>query len=191
MKEKLVTKVCNKCNVEKSISEFSKHKRHYKNKTYIFPRGVCKKCACEQSKLYHKKNKIKRKSYSKKYLKENREACKVRTKQWRKRNPDWVAEYAKNWIKNNPDKANMMDKRKRERLGGSYIKKLIVAECKIAKLPRKFITEEMVDQKRISILLRRYRLGKLTNEMKPILINLLQSQIEGKQNERINGSRIV
>lgn len=44
------------------------------------------------------------------------------------------------------------------------------------------INKQMVERKRLSIMIERQRLGKLDEKLKPQLINLLQNQIGGHQN---------
>lgn len=48
-------KICNTCNLEKSLDEFSKCKKKKNRKTYI--RNNCKNCSNEQKKLDYQKNK--------------------------------------------------------------------------------------------------------------------------------------
>ena len=59
-----MTKICNKCNIEKNITEFNKNKRI---KDGYF--NTCKKCR----KIQRKKNEKKVKEYAKKYYQKNKE----------------------------------------------------------------------------------------------------------------------
>lgn len=74
------TKVCSKCNIEKSVEEFGKFKSSKDGLLYS-----CKKCNNERSK---------------KYRKENPEKILEQQRKWRSKNPEWVkAINRKNYIK--------------------------------------------------------------------------------------------
>lgn len=63
------TKVCNKCNTEKSIDDFNDRKL----KTKTVKQSICKKCQSDYSKNHFQKNKeyyyLKKKKYSEEYKK--------------------------------------------------------------------------------------------------------------------------
>jgi len=87
-------KICTKCGIEKSIDEFSKHKRG-KNGLNCW----CKKCYSEYHKEHYQIN-----------IEKNRE----QSKQWRKKNPDKMKSAREKFKKNNPDYKNNYQKERRK-----------------------------------------------------------------------------
>jgi hypothetical protein len=112
------TKVCTKCNVEKSLDEFVKRSDS--------PNGYrpnCKICmnqrvkdwrennvdrVKETSKTYRKNNysniRKKQKEWEDENREKNREKARIKVGIWRKNNPNKVKEIYTNWRKNNPNK---------------------------------------------------------------------------------------
>jgi len=82
------TKVCPKCNQEKPLTGFHKHKNC---KFGVYP--VCKVCRNEDQKEYYQKNKDKRSKYYKEYQQNNRDKILERRKEYRQKNKDKIAEY--------------------------------------------------------------------------------------------------
>jgi len=96
------TKICSKCSIEKSISEFYKKGIHLQ--------AQCKRCCSEYRKQYKEKHKEyfkqrreKRKEYSKQWYIKNKEHRKEYFKQWRIKNKEHRKEYDKQWKKNNKE----------------------------------------------------------------------------------------
>lgn len=68
------TKICKKCNIEKSLNEFYKGDRSKINPKYVYYRGNCKDCERKQKTEYRKKeiNKQRYREYCRKYSKNRR-----------------------------------------------------------------------------------------------------------------------
>lgn len=152
------TKVCTKCKVEKSLSEFHKDK----NK----PLGVqsaCKTCRNLANKKYNNLNQEKvalgksrwrenNPEYGKIWYQNNKEKVILSSRNWRKNNPEkaalnkknWIAAnpdkksfYNRNWEKNNPEKVNEKAHRRRTRkyengvfkVNDKFLKKLYSSPC--------------------------------------------------------------
>lgn len=134
------TKVCNKCGVEKSISEFrlKKHKG-----TYVL-NYICNDCEKIQAKIYREKNrktileknrknykesyqkykektliyqkeyrknhKQQIKDYKKKYYLENKEQINAKSKKYRNENKELIRKSQKNWRENNKVEKASKDK---------------------------------------------------------------------------------
>jgi hypothetical protein len=81
------TKVCNKCNIEKDVTEFYSGRRK------------CKLCYGEYSKEYNQKNKEKRK----KYLKENKEKIRKKEKEYRQKNKERLKKWNKEYYQKNKE----------------------------------------------------------------------------------------
>jgi hypothetical protein len=92
------TKVCSKCNIEKSVEEFGKSKS---SKDGLYP--SCKVCVNERLKKYRKENPEKVRLSKKKYYQKNIEKYRVINRNWRKENPDYMKEYSKDYYENNKD----------------------------------------------------------------------------------------
>ena len=106
-------KKCNRCEEEKSVSNFGKHGK------YI--RSICKKCCCEVTKIWAINNPDKAKEKQKKWYANNTNKAKELTRNWQKNNPDRVKEQEKKrreihpernikWRKNNLELARNLDK---------------------------------------------------------------------------------
>jgi len=100
------TKICTKCNKEKTILEFSirtdtnKHRNICKECTknqsalsYKKYYGKNKKDICERTNKYRAENKDKYKNYSKKFADENRDKVNKSSKQWRDLNSEYFIKY--------------------------------------------------------------------------------------------------
>ena len=85
MEIKMEKKVCNKCNKEKSLTEYHKDK----SKKDGF-RSDCKKCNCASRKKWREENPEKIKAARKKWQKENPEKVKALKRKWKKENPGKV-----------------------------------------------------------------------------------------------------
>ncbi len=83
------TAKCSKCNVTKSIDQFS-----FKNKKDGIRKNVCKVCTKAESAAYYTKNKDKICASTKKYRQSNLELYKNATRKWRSNHPEY-AETAK------------------------------------------------------------------------------------------------
>lgn len=82
------TKICKKCNQEKTIE---KYRKCYDKKNNIYYRGICKECE---------------KKYFQKYRLENKEKIKETDKKWRTNNKEKKKIANTNYINNNRDKYN-------------------------------------------------------------------------------------
>lgn len=91
-------KICNKCHIEKQISEFPKN-----STAKCGYRGECKDCFRPIKKEYDKKcylkNIEKRKAYSKEYSIKNAEKIRVRAIKWAKENRERKNEYYREYNK--------------------------------------------------------------------------------------------
>ncbi len=120
-------KICTKCKIEQSKSEFGKH---LLGKEGLHPH--CRSCIKEQSRLYRKNNPEKRKEtcrrwdlfnkekitakrkqwyldnpdYNKQYYKDNKERMDAEGKQYRQNNKEKIKCMKKQWVKNNQSKVN-------------------------------------------------------------------------------------
>ena len=105
-------KKCNKCNIEKDISLFSKNKRYEDGL-----RKECKECRKKLTKIYRDNNKDKIKSdrekfnnnnkdYFKNYAINNKEALKEYRKEYLEINKEKISESKKDYNKNNRAKSN-------------------------------------------------------------------------------------
>jgi hypothetical protein len=105
-------KKCNKCNVEKSLSEFNKSKSTKDGLQY-----KCKECGKKQMKKWREKNKNYIQKYDKKNYEENTDKRKLMVREWREKNPEYHKQYNKEnkdkirkhhkqWVEENKDKLN-------------------------------------------------------------------------------------
>jgi hypothetical protein len=106
--ERVKTKVCPKCKIEKPIEGFGKDIR---NKDWLQER--CKECYKEYYKEYYEKRKECQKEwrkanseYKKEFRKANADKIKECGKKYYKANSDRIKEYQKEYIKANRDKRN-------------------------------------------------------------------------------------
>ena len=75
------TKICNKCNIEKSVTEFRKY------------RNICKKCENLYNRNWYSKNKEYKRGYQKEYQLNNNEKIKETLKKWRENNKEYNKTY--------------------------------------------------------------------------------------------------
>lgn len=78
-----MTKLCNKCLIEKPFDLFSRDKS--KNDGFC---TICKDCARANRKAWYEKNKDKVKEYQANYERENRDQVRERSRVWREKNRD-------------------------------------------------------------------------------------------------------
>lgn len=115
----MLTKVCNKCNCEKSIDSFQKQKD---GKHGVRPE--CKDCSSLKKKEYYLRNKQKIQEYQrlnkdsidsrrKTYLNENKEYISDRHRNYYDKNRDHILEVKKQWRLQNKDKANTSTAKRR------------------------------------------------------------------------------
>lgn len=94
-------KICSKCNIEKDLTYFHKHKS--RKDGY---REVCKSCRKIETKEYITKNNEILSEKKKKYYLDNKEKINTKNKKnnkiWYELNRDKKLEYLKNWYKLNP-----------------------------------------------------------------------------------------
>lgn len=93
------TKVCSKCNIEKSVEEFGKSKSSKDGLLYC-----CKKCNNERGKKYRKENPEKILEQQRKWRSENPEWVIKRHRRYRNKNRKKVNEFRKKWLEKNPEK---------------------------------------------------------------------------------------
>lgn len=86
-------KICIKCGISKSLSEFSFNKRSGK---YI---NTCKKCKCLLTQDYYRKNKEARKAYAKEYVEKNSATIKARRKGYYDAHADQARAYSRQYNK--------------------------------------------------------------------------------------------
>jgi hypothetical protein len=103
-------KICNRCQITKDLSEFSKAS---KNSKYL--RGYCKDCARNYAKEYYKRNMAIVKIYNKSYRQLNRQRLKEAHKKWHQDNWESAKEYAQNYRTQNKEKCNTMTKTWRDK----------------------------------------------------------------------------
>lgn len=101
------TKRCTKCNVEKSLSEFHKHKCRADG--YSDWCKVCKKDNYYENaerektrrRAAYKNNRERELSNNSKWQNENREQVKIACKNWREKNPEKASQSKRNWLSRN------------------------------------------------------------------------------------------
>lgn len=150
-------KRCNKCNEYLPIELFHIHRKYLSG--YISYKGYCKKCGNIYANESLKKRRL-CKEYNNNYLKSMRERQKQR-ELIIKNNPrlneyfkEIKKQISKNWYLQNVDRCNerarICKQKTRQNLGRPYIYNLLKKKFK-----KHEITEEMIDQKRISLLIKR------------------------------------
>lgn len=92
----MITKICKKCNQEKTIDNFRKS---CDNKNNIYYRGSCKECEKKYSQNYRLKNKEKVKQINKKWRDNNKEKKKIANANYISNNRDKYNEYARKYKK--------------------------------------------------------------------------------------------
>ena len=112
------TKTCFKCNEEKFLNEFYKHKNYADG--YMKNCKTCKKEEAKNNrqknpnyiKKWREENKQHVKDYNKMYNENNQEIIKQYKKQCREDNKDKISEYRKKYFQNNKEKINEYKKNK-------------------------------------------------------------------------------
>jgi len=142
-----MNKVCNKCNEEKPLGLFGKHKRCSDGHG-----GTCKKCLSIYNKKYYLNNEEKIKERSNLNYAENIERCKEKNHMYYQKNKDKCIEISKKWQENNPEKCKEYRKAKNINRLGKYkdIQKLwvinnIEAVKENRKTRKKFNSENLTD----------------------------------------------
>jgi hypothetical protein len=102
------TKICNKCQEVKTLSEFGEKKGKILNR--------CKKCICLSSKEWYEKNKEKLIQYQKERYENNKEKINQYKKEWRKNNKEKINQRSKEWYENNKEKAKEWRKNNKEKV---------------------------------------------------------------------------
>jgi len=97
-------KVCNKCKIEKSITDYSIDKRN----TDGF-KSVCKVCLSQYKKEYSKANKEKILEYNAKYKQENQDKIKNYAKKWYTDNKEEIDQYNKEYKAKNKERDRLMN----------------------------------------------------------------------------------
>ena len=108
------TKICNKCHIEKKLSEFHK----CKNKIDGY-KLTCKECRKEESKQRYLNNT----EYFEKYRKENRDKTIEKLSEWRKNNPEYRRIYYEENYEKEINYSRIKNKEKKEYLKNYKIKK--------------------------------------------------------------------
>lgn len=114
------TKICTKCKVEKSSTEFCKCSRHKDGLSYF-----CKQCRNAYLKEYRTKNKEIIRAISRRYINNNREKHNAYKRNWSAKNQINISAKNREWRKNNRDKYNANRRRSKKRsvfeLRNSYV----------------------------------------------------------------------
>ena len=151
------TKICTKCNKEKDVDLFGKHK-----KTKSGLRSHCKECEKEYAKKWnlnnpekvkesvkkwHLNNPEKIKEIQKKYYSNNTEKIKEIRKNYRLNNPEKVKENDKKWHLNNPEKLKETKKNYTNELGKGYLN----SQLRSKGFKKEQITPELLEVQKIII----------------------------------------
>jgi hypothetical protein len=143
-------KVCNKCNTEKTLENFTYRKdteqyesiccdcvKQYNREYYI----KNKKKIIDRSNLYYKENTQNVLRVTKKYRKNNIEKVKQRKSDYHIKNSEKIKEKTKNWRKENKEKRNQTERERRKNNTSHklvhylrvrtnfYIKKMNISKC--------------------------------------------------------------
>jgi 5-methylcytosine-specific restriction endonuclease McrA len=94
-------KRCPKCDINKQLSEFGKHKQ-----TKDGLKNYCRKCNNASAKAYQDSNREKVRKTNREYSRNNKDANKARSKAWYESNKDKALENSKKWQQENRDKTN-------------------------------------------------------------------------------------
>jgi len=171
----------------------------------------CKKCTAKIGKKYRIKNDIALKEKYKKNAENNRELLRKRYKKYKKEKPelskaknaryyqkhkeellqksrsynqrDYVKEKRKIYVLGHRKEKRTYDKNRVANIDNGYVRGVIKV---LAGMESKYISDDLVESKKLFIMIRRYKEGRLAENLKPTLINLLQKQIRGYENARIN-----
>ena len=101
----MVTKVCNKCNVDKDVTEFYFYKGS--NKFYT----TCKVCYKKSRKDYYRNNKESVSEKNKIYREKNKDRVKKWQKEYRENNKEYISKLKKEWKENNKEYIRKRDKK--------------------------------------------------------------------------------
>lgn len=99
-------KKCNKCGIEKFLSEFYNDKTKKDGKT-----TVCKKCKDLKNKENYQNNRDEFIEYKKEWYNKNIDKHKANSKKWRIENIELKRQQNKEWSNNNPDKVKESQKK--------------------------------------------------------------------------------
>lgn len=113
-------KHCLRCNQDKPLEMFYKHKR-----TKDGLQTYCKVCVDEQGKAYRTVNKEQCIAARQAYYKANKEQVAIQNRAWKQANPEKKAVHNKAWSKANPNKVAVIMK--------AYLQRLNLANTKISK----------------------------------------------------------
>ena len=105
MENKMEKKVCTKCKIEKSLTEYYKDKNR---KDGVRP--DCKECNCASRKKWREENPEKVKAIWKKYREENPEKVKASRKKYYQENPEKVKASRKKYYEENAEKERARQK---------------------------------------------------------------------------------
>ena len=120
----MISKVCTKCNIRKSIELFPKRKESLDGY-----RNECKECRkqynihlrlknpdkyIESDAIYYSKNKEKINNRSNEWYKNNKDRKLSVAKKWRENNKEKVIEISKRWVENNRDRVRENARKYRE-----------------------------------------------------------------------------
>lgn len=103
-----MSKLCNGCNIEKPLSDFS---FRLSGKGAGKPRSRCKACEIKASREHYWRNPEYHRAYSRQWAKEHPEQVRNQHKDWRTKNAARKAETAKKWFADNADR-NRENKRR-------------------------------------------------------------------------------
>jgi len=104
--EKKQIKICSKCGIEKSVEEFHRQGKGYRN--------PCKECRRKYDKKYRKKHRKKLIIQSRKYYKANKFKMNQNSKEYAQKNSEKVREYQKQYGINNRKRLKQQGKEYRE-----------------------------------------------------------------------------
>ncbi len=110
------TKICTKCNKEKSITEFYKRNEGYGDGYRV----ECKKCHNNKSKKYREEHKKEKKEYFKQYYIKNREELLENQKQYNVDNKEDVEVYLKQYYIDNKEDIKESSRKWRKNNPGYY-----------------------------------------------------------------------
>ncbi len=145
-------KICTKCHIEKSESNF------YIRKATGYFQSWCKKCLSIYRKQYNKENREKVKEFQKRYQEENRDKIRETEKHYQKKNAKKLRRMRKEYKKENAEKINAQNVQHRKRMSDQYIKKLIANQISRGSgttIKFKNIPNEIIELKRKQIQIKR------------------------------------
>lgn len=120
-------KTCTRCQVEKSLSEFTKNKNSKDGLSHS-----CKSCRAEYGRAnrqriseyerqYRLANKDRTESVALEYRRRNNKQRREATKQWRENNPDKHLAYKQKWNQEHPEKVSLHRTNRRVRMKGTRV----------------------------------------------------------------------